>query len=260
MDFVTVLIGVVMFLSLIGMIICSKKQKVNPNAQPIAIVLMIVVIVCGIAMMYRTGVFGGAGTAELRQREFQYYASQGAVVGKFIAENYPGKKVLLLADQNFNGNERLQMLQDALKSSSKANVVVDTVTLANPPKAPEGSPPELMMDMPLFELMTAADFDNAIKKYSDCGVVVTTIGLPRDAAKMKLWTDSNRPALILLGGGVVPGLGSAIKAGKIDAAVIVSPDAKFTEDNPPSDPQEAFDMRYVLVTKGNADEFARFIP
>ena len=54
-----VIIGIVMFIALIGMIVCSKKQKVNPNAQPVAIALLIVVVICGFMMMQKTGVFGG---------------------------------------------------------------------------------------------------------------------------------------------------------------------------------------------------------
>ena len=69
MDLSLVLIGIVMFIALIGMIVCSKKQKTNPNAQPVAIALLIIVVVCGFMMMYKTGVFGSGGAEQFRQIE-----------------------------------------------------------------------------------------------------------------------------------------------------------------------------------------------
>jgi hypothetical protein len=261
MDFITILIGIVMFVALIGMIVCSKKQKTNPNAQPVAIGLLIIVIICGIAMMYRTGIFGGGGTEKFQQIENRYYASQGYVIGKFIGKNYAGQKVLVIADRNFDKNKRVKLLVDAIKEAmgGNASVTVDTVELANPPKQPQGAPE--MLDMPLFELMTAKDFDNTIKKYSDCSVVISTIGLPRDANKLKLWrmSEAKRPKLILMGAADLRGMAAAIQKGLIAAVVTISPDAKFTEDAPPSDPQETFNMRYVLIDKANVDKYGKVL-
>ncbi|MFA7230608.1 MAG: hypothetical protein WC071_05010 [Victivallaceae bacterium] len=259
MDLTVVLVGVVMFVALVGMIICSKKQKTNPNAQPIAIGLLIIVIICGIVMMQKTGIFGGGGAEQFQKIENQYYASQGFVIGKFIAKNFSGQKVLVIADPGFEKDLRVNGLVDAIKQGAgeSTNVVVDTIQLANKPKQQEGAP----MDMPLFELMTAKDFDSALASHSDCTVVISTVGLPRDAGRMKLWNmpEAKRPKLILMGIPDPTGMKAAITKGLISAIVTISPTAKFTEDAPPSDLQETFNLRYVLIDKDNLSKYANLL-
>ncbi len=254
MNFVTVVIALVMFLALIGMIVCSKKQKTSPAAQPIAIGLLIVVIACGVWILYRTDILGSPSN-RFQEYENRYHASQGNVLGKYIQKNFPGKKVLVLLESDYNTNPRTKILEDALKAGAGENldVVTDTLVLANRPNTPEA---DMGMEMPLFELMTAKDFDNALDAHKDCGVVISSIGLPRDAQKMKLWKAKDRPAVILLNAFDMRGYDNLIKAGMVSAIVAVGPDAKFTEDAPPRDPQAAFDVRYVLIDKDNIDKYA----
>ncbi|MCP3968205.1 MAG: hypothetical protein GY750_00765 [Lentisphaerae bacterium] len=254
MDPIVILIGIVMFVALVGMIICSKKQKTNPNAQPLAIALLIIVIICGIAMMFKTGLLGGGGVERFREIENRYYASQGFVVGSFIKKNMPKAKILVIAEQNFQKNKRVQALVEELKSSlgPKVSVKVDTVKLPKKPKDKK-NPPEMMMDMPLYELMTPADFDVTIDKYPTCNVIISLIGLPRNASKLGLWrkSESTRPKMILVGPADMSGLGKAIERGLIAAVVVMNPDAKFTEEAPPADQKKTFDLRYLLIDKKN---------
>ncbi len=254
MNFVTVLIALVMFIALVGMIVCSKKQKTSPIAQPIAIVLLIIVIACGVGILYRTDILGNP-TNRFQAYENTYHASQGVVLGKFIKANFPDKKVLVLLETDFNTNPRTKILVDALKEGAGGNLNVETATLqlANRPNTPE-----MGMEMPLFEMMTAADFDKALESYKDCGVVISCIGLPRDIQKMKVWSqkDDVRPKVLLLNAFDMRGYDKMIERGMISAIVAVGPDAKFTEDAPPRDPQAAFDVRYVLIDKSNIEKYA----
>jgi hypothetical protein len=274
MDFMLVLIGLVMFAALIGMIVCSKKQKTNPNAQPVAIVLLLIVVACGGYMMYRTGIFGDNTADKFVQIENQYQAAQGNVLGQFIDKNFAGAKVLVIADTNYAKDPRTSILVEAIKAGmgGKGDITVDTIEPSNLPKAPvapapanapAGAPkmPVPEMTMPLFETMVAKDFDAAIAKNASCTVVITTVGLPRDSDKMKLWTmpADKAPKLILLGAMDTRGIGEKIKKDKVAAVISVSPDAKFTEDAPPSDPQKAFDSRYILITKANIDKYGKLV-
>lgn len=250
MSFGTVLIALVMFVALIGMIICSKKQKSSPAAQPIAIGLLVIVIVCGVAVLYNTGIFGNQ-TNKFQEYENRYYASQGNVIGRFIAANYSGKKVLVILEPDYQKSPRTEIMTNAIKLGAGAGteVVADTVI---PAKAPVN--PEEGMDMPLVEIMTAADFDAALDKHPDAGVIVSAVGLPRDARKMKLWNKKDRPGVILLNAVDMRGYDSLIKSDMIAAIVAIGPDAKFTEDAPPKDPQEAFKVRYILIDKSNVEQ------
>ena len=241
-----VVYGALMVLALIGMIICSKKQKTNPAMQPVAFVLFIVVVIGAIMLLREMNVFGGNDS--LLSNELKFYTSQGNEVGIFLAKENGGKKVLFVADPGFETSDNIKSLVDAFKKGyGSENVVVDTIALPDDQKdAP----------MPLYMIMKAKDFDALLEKHADCQVVVTSIGLPGDVNKMKFWrmAADKRPALFLLGlpSGRIDGLADQIKKGVVAGVVVSNPQAKY--DVPaPSDPAEAFAIRYILVDKSNVD-------
>jgi len=249
-----ILSGVVMVVALIGMIICSKKQKTNPSAQPIAIALLIVVIVSGIYMLNKNNIFGSSN-AGMIESENHFYASQGYVVGKFIAKNIPGGKVLLVENEDFGKSKREMAFIAALKEGmGNDNVKAVAVTILNKPKRPKGMPEDMPM-MPMMEMMTSKDFDATLSANSAQNVVISVVGLPRDAGRMKLWKmpAATRPKLILIGGGMGGSikLGPAIKQGMISAVVTISPKAKFDDEGAPSAFEDAFKKRYILIDKAN---------
>ena len=114
------------------------------------------------------------------------------------------------------------------------------------------------MPMPLYMIMKATDFDAALEKNADAGIVVSTIGLPQDAPRMKFWKTSadKRPMLFLIGtpSGQITGLAAAVAKGDIAGVVVSNPEAKY-DVAAPSDPNEAFDIRYVLVDKSNVEQY-----
>jgi len=249
-----VLSGVIMVVALIGMIICSKKQKTNPGAQPIAIALLIVVIISGIYMLYKNNIFGSS-SAGMIESENQFYASQGYMVGKFIAKNIPGGKVLLIENEGFEKNKREMDFIAALKKGmGNDNVKAVALTILNPPKRPKGMPEDMPM-MPMMEMMTSKDFDATLSANSAENVVISVVGLPRDAGKMKLWKmpAAKRPKLILVGGGMGGSikLAPAISKGMISAVVTISSKAKFDDEGAPSAFEDAFKKRYILIDKSN---------
>lgn len=252
-----ILSGVIMVAALIGMIICSKKQKTNPGAQPIAIALLIVVIISGIYMLYKQNIFGNSN-ASMIESENRFYASQGYMTGKFIAKNIPGAKVLLVENEDFGKSKRELAFIDALKEGmGKDSVKAVALTILNPPKRPKGMPEDMPM-MPMMEMTTSKDFDATLSANSDCNVVISVIGLPRDASKMKLWSmpEGKRPKLILIGGGMGGSinLDTAIKKGMVSAVVTISPKAKFDDEGAPSAFEDAFKKRYILIDKSNLKE------
>ncbi len=243
-----VVYGAMMVLGLIGMIVCSKKQRTNPSMQPVAFVLFVVVIIGAILLMKETGIFG-SNRSSLLANERAFYASQGHKVGEFLKSSAPGKKVLVLAELNYETNPNLKELVDQFKAQYGEDVVVDTLTL--PGNMSENQ-------MPLYMVMKAKDFDAAIEKHEDAGVIISLIGLPNDTKAMKYWRTSadKRPQMVLVGlpSGRVDGLVERIKKGDIAAIVISSPDAKY-DVKAPGDAGEAFGIRYVLVTKQNVDKY-----
>lgn len=237
---------ILMAAGLIGMIVCSKKQKTNPAMQPVAFVLFIVVVVGAIMLLRSLNVFGGNDS--LLSNELKFYASQGNQAGVFLAKENGGKKVLFIAEPNFDASESIKGLIAAFKQGyGSDNVVVDTIAL---PEGQQNDP------MPLYMIMKAKDFDALLEKHSDCQVVVTSIGLPEDVNRMNFWkmAADKRPVLFLLGlpSGRINGLADQIKKGTVAGVVVPNPSAKY--DVPvPRDPAEAFAIRYLLIDKSNVD-------
>ena len=237
-----------MFLALAGMIVCSKKQKTNPAMQPIAFVLFIVVVIGAIMLLKEMEIFGNSNSS-LLSNELKFYSSQGYKVGKFFSQNNAGKKVLFVVEPELVNSENIKGLVEAFSEGyGSNNVVIDTVVLpGNQAEAP----------MPLYMMMKAKDFDALLEKHPDVQIVVNTIGLPSDLHKMKIWRAKQgaRRALFLLGmpSGRIDGLAEAIASGDIAGIVTSNPQAKY-DVKAPSDPEEAFDIRYILINKDNVEQ------
>lgn len=246
------LLVVLMLAALVGMIVCNK-QKNNPMAQPIAFALLLVVIVCGGLLMWNMGVFGGNNMDDLRNNENKFYVSQGFMAGQALKGQVDGQTLLVIDPSNSPEDERYTGFIEQYRAglgNPNAEVVIDTLDVVQPNSEPG-------MEIPLFELMKAKDYDALLAKYPDVKAVVTTIGLPRDAARMKYWTMAadKRPLLFLVGMSESRGLGSAIASGAVAGMITIGPKAVFNEDPAPSNPAEAFAVRYVLIDKNNVGEF-----
>jgi hypothetical protein len=106
-------------------------------------------------------------------------------------------------------------------------------------------------------MMSAALFDKLITANPNANLVISLIGLPYDVANMKLWkmSEQSRPKVALLTGDIHQ-LKGAIFSKYIVAAVAMRPDLKSIDEKAPSDPQKAFDIRYLLVTPENVVKMA----
>lgn len=244
-----VVYGAMMLLGLIGMIVCSKKQRTNPAMQPVAFVLFIVVVIGAIMLMTEMGVFGNSNSS-LLSNERAFYSSQGYKVGKFLAAENGGKKVLVLAEPGFEQNENIKLLVDQFKDGyGSDNVTVTTLDIKN------NNPEE---GMPLYMMMKAKDFDQVFEANPDAGIVVNLLGLPEDARRMKYWSmdKAKRPLFFMIGdfSGMVRGLPNLIEKGDLAGIVIANPSAKY-DVKAPGNMEEAFNIRYVLVSKDNVKEY-----
>lgn len=237
---------VLMAIGLVGMIVCSKKQKSNPALQPVAFVLFLLVVVG--AVMSLKNMFGG-GTSEILNKEMAYAHSRGYVVGKYLATKAPGKKVLLVADplykESKTGSSLIKGLKDGYGSD---NIVLDNV-----------KPAKMSEEMSIEEVMTADDFDNLLAAHSDAGVVITTIGLPQKANRMKYFSQKgDKPVIFLLSSGMGGNkLDKYIAKGEIAGGLVNNLKADLRAEAK-KNPEETFAIRYVLVTKDNIKDYAGF--
>jgi hypothetical protein len=254
-------VGLIMVAAFISMIMCAKKQHENRAAKPAAIVLLVVVAACAIMVLQRN-MEGGGATLLGYQRK--YYKSSTYVLGKELASQMPGASVLVIVGDGDldNPNSRLKSMIEGLKEGF-GNDITD-IKIENPkvtqPKGPEAEE----MELPIEELVTAKDINTILTKHKDCKIIITFIGLPKDAGGLKLWEDfNNNPRtcqkLVMIGGNT-SNVAQFINVGLIPAMVINHPNAKYTEDTPPSSLEDCFDKQYLLITKKNIKEVAQKYP
>ncbi|OGV50991.1 MAG: hypothetical protein A2017_14025 [Lentisphaerae bacterium GWF2_44_16] len=270
--------SMMMIYSFIGMLYCAKKQKLYANAQNVAIVLFVIVIFCGGTVLTLT--MGSGDSEKLIANEMKFAKAASIVMGRELAEKYPDSKALIIVDRNFEKNKRQKEMVDGLKDGfgSKVSIAAtDFVDIPRPVREkkeeensgenkdkgaekgteqsqPPPPPPEDEFDMmPVSERACAEHFDALINKYPDCNLVVTLVGLPYDVGEMSIWSrdPEKRPKMALLFADVFK-LKNAIKADYI-TALTYKPGVKFSEDPAPSDPQKAFEQRYIILNKDNVD-------
>ncbi len=249
-----ILAVVFMAISLVGMIICSKKQNTSAIAKPIAVLLMVVVIGCAVTLLIKTGVIGNQATNALMANELKYSKSSYFILGKQLAEKMPNAKTLLLIDTVNPNDKRSGEMMQAFKDGAAGKLVFS----AEITPMPEGIKPDPTgMMMPLSELLKAKDFNTVIGKYPTCNLIVSFIGLPRDIENLSVWSmpSDKQPKIALLNASTYD-LKNAIKTGAVIAAVTMNPAAKFDEKPAPKDVKAAFDVRYIMLTPDNVDKMA----
>ena len=233
---------IIMVIGLIGMIVCSKKQKTNPAMQPVALGVFLVVIVAAVMLLIETNVFGG--NSSIMESELAFLASRGHAAGAHLAKVAPGKKIVVIAEPNYDKNEQSKNLIEMVrKAYGSENLVVEALVV--PGASGENA-------MPIEELMKAKDFDAALKKHKDVGIVLSLIGLPQDAARMAAFKGKNVPVFFLMSTGMGTGkfVSAQIQKGTVAGVIVPNPKADY-EAKAPSDPAKAFAIRFVLVTKEN---------
>ena len=248
----------IMIAAFIGMIICAKKQKTNPNAKTIAILCLIVVVVCAGKFLVDTGSFGGM-SREMKEalasyERFSEASAQAA--GELVSKKFAGKNVLVVASGGNAWEKQPNKLVEYVKKYiTGANVSVKGL----PYDVPEND-----TGMMVEEYMNAKYFNQLFDENKDVDVFVMTISLPYDPsqmAKIKLWNQKNAPKLVLINADV-NFLGAEIKKGTIAGAVVMRPDLKQEdfEKNAPKDLKAAFEARYLLITPENIDATAKKYP
>ncbi|MCK4983770.1 MAG: hypothetical protein KAS17_12645 [Victivallaceae bacterium] len=227
------------------MTIIEKMKDYTDDHKKLVCIGGAIIIFCavfGLSSMLMNKIFGNSNATGIIESEHRFYASQGYMVGKFIAKNIPNAKVLLIENENFKKSKYEQALIAALKEGmGNNNVNVVALEILNSDSEMSSSP------------ATSRDFDGVIGANSSTNVIVSVIGLPRDAGKMKLWKmpEAKRPELILINRNIndLIKLGPAIKKGMVSAVVIINPKAKLVTEALPSKFEDAFKKRYILVDK-----------
>ena len=248
---------VIMVAGLIGMIVCSKKQRVNPALQPVSIALFIGVLVGGFLFLRGQGIIGNAKGKDAIAREVAYQEARGRVIGEFIKDAKDvdaGKKILFITDPGYVKAEKKDKIAEALiKSLEKAcGRTVEVAAVAVPENAEEDGGDN--------EYMTAKAVNELLAKHTDAGIVIFNNNLPENPQQISVFKTKNGPKVILIGRGGADGkfITAKMKSGELLGLVMGKPGVKSGEPAA-SDYKKAFDYRYVLISKDNLESKAELL-
>ena len=233
----------------IGIIVCQKKQKTNPNAQTIAFLFLILILVGAGGTLYETGIFGGDREMEqIMGNEITFAKARSQVLGEYAGQNWNGQTAVILVEP---GNEKNQIAKAGLDSMEAAlkkaglNVSIDTLNL---PQNDEGEP----------AMLTAKIYNEAFAKNKTANVFVLMASLPFDPEeirKLECWKFDPKKARVILTNAEVTNLKPLIAKGLVGAAV-ASKSGYDPEKPAPKDLKAAFDARFILITPQNLKEVA----
>lgn len=247
-----------MILGLVGIIVCQKKQKTNPNAQGLAFVCLVVILFGAGLLLWDTGMLPGSGDREMDRimaNETRFAEARSKVLGEYVGKTWNGQNAVIITEPGLDKNPIAKAgaaaMEEALK---KAGVNVTATEALNLPESADGPAP---MEMAL----TAKVYNDIFNAHKDAQLFVIMSQMPfngQELMKMKCWTFNPKKQRVILVGGEVYNLKNVIKNGFIGAAVAMktNPEAYDPEKSAPKDVQAAFDTRFILVTPENIKDVA----
>jgi len=263
MGTITIIRIVVMVIGAIVAIFGMSKAKEGANwGQPLAICGAILAIIAALWGIKNTVM--GDDQKAARDRELEYQRIQTRELGKYLAGKFAGQKAVVMVDPMLRFDvygtpiTREDPILEGLKQGLGTSISIVQEIYPKMPfkekKAPVTGPDgEMIMDDDMMEPMemwfTGRELKEIVPPADTYDMFITLIGLPggRPAREM---ADKN---LVLVGGDTLS-MGLLFQANGQNglpntvAAVTYNPNAVYDDKAIPSDPKEAFDKRFLLVT------------
>lgn len=242
------------------------KTKAKPKAGALAVVLLLIITASTIVILVRAANPDDSEEQNLSEELFCSRAS-GYVLGRHLGRTFAGYKALIITHDRNSENALLDACMDGLREGLGTNVNIAAVDSPLPSlskeKAPDGEKSRLSPERMLYlsRKMQSNNFDQLIAKHSDCNLIISLLGLPKDANKMAILNikPEKRPKLALLSYNISM-MKERIAQGDISAAVINRPDYVPGKSKLPKNFELAFDKRYLLVTPNNVKNIASEYP
>lgn len=252
-----IIIGTIMGLAFIGIIVCGKKQNDNSAAKPLAMVFMLVIAVCGVALLIKYN--KGVDPEKYKKESLVFQKSQSFILAEYLKKGLSSPQVVVLLDKSKYDDPMQKALKEGLKegfSDINADVVFETPLV----KIPED---KIDSQTNIMNFAKAKDINFILETYPKCKVLITLIGLPKDLANLdivkKFQEEKPIPKIACLNGGFHD-YQQLIKVGFITAATVPDPKKKFTTVSTSRNMQETFDKKFLLITPKNVDEIAKKYP
>ncbi|MFA6292909.1 MAG: hypothetical protein WC637_14060 [Victivallales bacterium] len=251
-----------------GIFFCLKADKKNPRkkdpkAGPIALVLLLIIIASTIAILVRLANQDVKGEQPVSEELF-YSRVSGVMLGRYLARTAPGSNALIITYDRNSENSLLDASMDGIREGLGGKVriaAIDSPIKPAPLKASEKTKisPEKMLY--LSRKVQSNNLDQVIARHPECNLVISLIGLPKDANKMLIFTikPEKRPKLALLSSNISM-MKDRIAQGDINVAIINRPDYIPGKNKIPKDIELAFDKRFLVVTPDSVKAVASDYP
>ena len=244
-----VIIGVAAF---VGMIVCAKMKE-KPQAKPLAGVFLAVLIVCAGMYLHNNGIFTGEDKATRDQKASyaRFEESTAKALGEYIAKNYGSSKIVIVAA----GGADYQKNPALVKKAENVKKYIPSAEIKNLGYTRNEH------EMAAMPGATAKEFLDFFKKNADVGMFVLLEDMPYDMAQsgaiLKFLVESNGKQKIAVFNGDVSSFYPFIKKDFVAAAVVTKPGLKEEdyEKLASENLDEAFGMRYILITPKNVDQY-----
>ncbi len=265
------LIYLLMVCGAIGMVIGLVKDKQGyPWGRPLTIICVVVTLLLAVSTMMPDRSPQRIARQHIAQQE-QYQEVIGEKIGNMLAEDFSGGHVLVIAASE-DGGPYLKGLEQGGGDQLSFEVVTPDYQQFRQQMMQEADiPPEEMEAMEEFmmedlEMLMSADLmDSTIARASqEPDAIVTTIGLPFNHTEMRLWRQRNHSPMIIASDMAhivdMGDLTRRINRGQVAAMVMRKPDVGMELESIPRDVDEAFNQRYILVTRDNLENMMQQYP
>ena len=189
----------------------------------------------------------------LQEKENVYQRIAMKTIGAELARTCPGAKALLLLTPTHEYNKTRQEATIAgLTEGFQGKLAITE-------KEEVGGNAEMVME----QFLSAKDFDGFIKRYPNCNLIISLIGLPYDYAEMKFWKmEKDRPKLVTTAVNLADEqIQEAIADGKLNVVLSSNPNNPYNFKDPvPANEKDAFDKRFILITPENIEQMVKDYP
>ena len=249
----------IMIVAAIGLLIgWSQSKKGAEWGQPMTILCAIIAIVAALWGVIRQLRGSDAMEAIDRERAFQQFQTEK--LGRFLAEQYAGKKIVIIYAPRVTIEKDNAYLGLIRGLGDKVNWQKVQVPL------PPGTTDETYID-PIEMWFDCKKFDETVASCGDdVAVYVSLVGMPIRAKCDKTGKFSapskavNSKFAVASGTPRISQIVPYIANKGIIATVTYKPDGIFDESPAPKKMEEAFDKRYLFVTPDNLQELMTKYP
>lgn len=191
------------------------------------------------------------------------------VLAEHLARHYPGKRALVIANPFTLKKGSPREIHDYQKASLKGlregfgkTIQLEAVVYPELRKEAQSDPSSVYVDprttTPLSYLVAEEAFDALARRYPNCDILVSLIGLPAQVDRTEIWRDPRLKLVLLFPDwrmvGDLEEVRRTIKSGKIAAAIMKKPGSPSEGAPMEEEVEMAFAKRFLLATSETVDD------